>query len=160
MEVSYFVLLYFGTRIFVRCSEVSVVQRCPLMEVPLYWWRVKPETYGNSSSRLYSLFSEIMYSLVITAARTNKHFISDIICWKVGVRQTSTNYAKICCVITLNMKQNSKDVRLPKITAEHERQDTQCVAVWNLNQKRATLIYWILCFNLFLLGIQPPFTIS
>ena len=36
MEVSSFVLLYFGTIIFVRCSEVSVVQRCPLMEVPLY----------------------------------------------------------------------------------------------------------------------------
>ena len=36
MEVSSFVLLYFGTKIFVRCSEVSVVQRCPLMEVPLY----------------------------------------------------------------------------------------------------------------------------
>ena len=35
MEVSSFVLLYFGTKIFVRCSEVSVVQRCPLMEVPL-----------------------------------------------------------------------------------------------------------------------------
>ena len=37
MEVSSFVLLYFGTKIFVRCSEVSVVQRCPLMEVPLYF---------------------------------------------------------------------------------------------------------------------------
>ena len=36
MEVSSFVLLYFGTNIFVRCSEVSVGQRCPLMEVPLY----------------------------------------------------------------------------------------------------------------------------
>ena len=36
MEVSSLVLLYFGTKIFVRCSEVSVVQRCPLMEVPLY----------------------------------------------------------------------------------------------------------------------------
>ena len=36
MEVSSFVLLYFGTKVFVRCSEVSVVQRCPLMEVPLY----------------------------------------------------------------------------------------------------------------------------
>ena len=36
MEVSFFVLLYFGRKIFVCCSEVSVVQRCPLMEVPLY----------------------------------------------------------------------------------------------------------------------------
>ena len=36
MEVSSFVLLYFGRKIFVRCSEVSFVQRCPLMEVPLY----------------------------------------------------------------------------------------------------------------------------
>ena len=36
MEVSSFVFLYFGTKIFVRCSEVSVVQRCPLVEVPLY----------------------------------------------------------------------------------------------------------------------------
>ena len=36
MEVSSFVLLYFGTKIFVRCSEVFVMQRCPLMEVPLY----------------------------------------------------------------------------------------------------------------------------
>ena len=36
MEVSSFVLLYFGTKIFVRCLEVSVVQRRPLMEVPLY----------------------------------------------------------------------------------------------------------------------------
>ena len=37
MEVSSFVLLYFGTKIFVRCSEVSVVQRCSLIEVPLYF---------------------------------------------------------------------------------------------------------------------------
>ena len=36
MGVSSFVLLYFGTKIFFRYSEVSVVQRCPLMEVPLY----------------------------------------------------------------------------------------------------------------------------
>ena len=36
MEVSSFVLLYFGTKIFVHCLEVFVVQRCPLMEVPLY----------------------------------------------------------------------------------------------------------------------------
>ena len=34
MEAPSFVLLYFGTKIFVRCSEVSVVQRRPLMEVP------------------------------------------------------------------------------------------------------------------------------
>ena len=36
MEVSPFAMVYFGTKISVRCSEVSVVQRCPLMEVPLY----------------------------------------------------------------------------------------------------------------------------
>ena len=33
MEVSSFVTLYFGNRILVHCLEVSVVKRCPLMEV-------------------------------------------------------------------------------------------------------------------------------
>ena len=37
MEVSPFAIVYFGTKIFVRCSNVSVVYRCPLMEVPLYY---------------------------------------------------------------------------------------------------------------------------
>ena len=36
MEVSPFAIVYSGTKIFVRCSEMSVVKRCPLMEVPLY----------------------------------------------------------------------------------------------------------------------------
>ena len=35
MEVSPFAIVYLRTKIFVRCSEVSVVWRCPLMEVPL-----------------------------------------------------------------------------------------------------------------------------
>ena len=31
-----FLMLYFGSRMFVRRSEVSVIQNCPLMELPLY----------------------------------------------------------------------------------------------------------------------------
>ena len=35
MKVSSFVILYFGTNIFIRCWKVSVLWKCPLMEVAL-----------------------------------------------------------------------------------------------------------------------------
>ena len=36
MEMSSFCILYFGTIMFVRCLELSVVWNCPLIEVQLY----------------------------------------------------------------------------------------------------------------------------
>ena len=58
MEVSSFVLLYFGTKIFVRCWEVSVVQMCPLMEVPLY--QGSPNTTFGVLIVDFFLFNHIM----------------------------------------------------------------------------------------------------
>ena len=56
MEVFSSVILYFGAKVFVRCSEVSVVQRCP---------------YGGSIERiqLYSKkFIAAIFSIIVHCA--------------------------------------------------------------------------------------------
>ena len=75
MEVSSFVLLYFGTKIFVRCSEVSVVQRCLLMEVPLYRWGSSRRGGGYKSAlpRDFQLKSAV--PVIFSQSSTSRHFV-------------------------------------------------------------------------------------